>query len=221
MIRSLSPLLEGQRSVTWSKIRGFTLELLELLVDAPSTTTSLAFDTGETTQYVYRYLRNMSRYGLVRVEDYVWYITDMGSSLLSLTQVERRKKEGRKKVERRQKERSIPFRISSLVHGQIKLDGWLRNHSLSDCEKEVVDTLISHLNKTGTPFLYLSNHEQLSGHYDPNLLQGALQRLRQEGIIYLIRDPTFQSWKLGLKKAFIEKLRYLQIVQDLRGQADT
>jgi len=203
--------------VTWSKVRGFTLELLELLADAPSTTTSLALQTGESTRYVYRYLKNMSDYGLVRVEDYVWYVTDVGSSLLSLTQVERRKKEGRKKVERKKKERSIRFRIS----GQIKLDPWLRMHSLGDCEKEVVDTLISHLNQTGTPFLYLSNHEQLSGRYDPNLLQGALQRLRQEGIIYLIRDPTFQSWKLGLKKAFIEKLRYLQSVQDLRGQADT
>jgi DNA-binding IclR family transcriptional regulator len=79
--------------VTWSKIRGFTLDLLEMLEAAPSTTTSLSLETGESTQYVYRYLRNMLGYGLVRVEDYVWHVTDVGSSLLSLTQVERRQKE--------------------------------------------------------------------------------------------------------------------------------
>jgi len=151
----------------------------------------------------------MRRYGLVRVEDYVWHITDMGSSLLSLSLRKRRKKEERKNRKRRDKERSIRFGISSLVHGQIKLDGWLRDHSLSDCEKEVVDTLISHLNQTGTPFIYLANHEQLGDH-DPRILQAALQRLRQEGIIYLFRDPAFQAWKLGLKKAFVEKLRYSQ-----------
>jgi len=200
-------LSQVQRSVTWSKIRGFTLDLLEMLEAAPSTTTSLALETGESTRYVYRYLKNMSDYGLVRVEDYVWYVTDMGSSLLSLTQVERRKKEGRKKVERKKKERSIRFRASSLVHGQIRLDTWLREHSLSECEKEVVDMLVAHFNQTGTPFLYPSQN-QLSNQ-DPKTLQAALQRLRQEGIIYLIRDPAL-GWKLGLKKAFIEKLRYSQ-----------
>jgi len=192
--------------VTWSKVRGFTLELLELLADAPSTTTSLALQTGESTRYVYRYLKNMSDYGLVRVEDYVWYVTDVGSSLLSLVQVERRKKEGRKKVERKKKQRSILFRIS----GQIKLDPWLRMHSLGDCEKEVVDTLISHLNQTGTPFKYLASHEELTSRFEPRILQSALQHLREDGIIYLIRDPTFEAWKLGLKKAFVEKLRYFQ-----------
>jgi len=99
--------------------------------------------------------------------------------------------------------------MSSLVHRRIRLDAWLSSRSLSDCEKEVVEVLVSHLNKTGTPFLYLSDREQLSNRYEPRILQAVLRHLRQEGIIYLIRDPTFQSWKLGLKKAFIEKLRLL------------
>jgi len=199
--------------VTWSKIRGFTLDLLEILAAAPSTTTSLALETGETTSYVRSYLSNMRRYGLVRVEDYIWYVTDVGSSLLSLSLRKRRKKEERKKRERREKERSKRIRISSLVHGQIRLDAWSGTKSLSECEKEVVDTLISHLNQTGTPFLYVANHEQLGDH-DPRILQAALQRLRQEGVIYLFRDPAFQAWKLGLKKAFIEKLRILQSLPD-------
>jgi hypothetical protein len=41
----------------------------------------------------------MLGYGLVRVEDYVWHVTDVGSSLLSLTQVERRKKEDKEEIE--------------------------------------------------------------------------------------------------------------------------
>lgn len=126
------------------------------------------------------------------------------SSLLSLT-----------KVERKQKEKSA----KPLIHGQIRLDAWSQAHSLSECEKEVVDILVAHFNQTGTPFLYPSQ-DQLSNQ-DPKTLQTALQRLRQEGIIYLIRDPTLQSWKLGLKKDFIQKLRYLQSTQDLRGEADT
>ena len=199
-----------QRSVTWSKIRGFTLDLLAILAATPSTTTSLALETGESTRYVYRYLKNMADYGLVRVEDYVWYVTDVGSSLLSLTKVERRKKERRKKVERKQKESAA----KPLIHGQIRMDAWLQTHSLSECEKEVVDILVAHFNKTGTPFLYPSGHEQLGVH-DPKILQAALQHLRQEGIIYLIRDPAL-GWKLGLKKAFIEKLRYSQEYCDAR-----
>lgn len=195
--------------MTWSKIRGFTLDLLEMLEAAPSTTTSLSLETGESTQYVYRYLRNMLGYGLVRVEDYVWHVTDVGSSLLSLTQVERRKKEDRKKNERKQKEKAR----KPLIHGQIRLDAWSGTPSLTECERGVVDNLVEHLNRTGIPFLYLSSHEQLGSH-SPRILQETLQRLRQEGIIYLIRDPTLQSWKLGLKKAFIEKVRYLQSVQD-------
>ena len=202
----LSPLLEAQRTVTWSKIRGFTLELLERLADSTSTTTSLALETGESTSYVYRYLKNMQIYGLVDVQNYLWHLTETGSLLLSVTKVERKMKESRKNHERRMKEK----RKKPLIHGQIRLEPWLRNHSLSECEKEVVDTLISHLNQAGTPFLYLTNQEQLTTRYDPKILQMALQHLRQEGIVYLIRDPTFQAWKLGLKKAFIEKLRYLQ-----------
>jgi hypothetical protein len=49
----------------------------------------------------------MLGYGLVRVEDYVWHVTDVGSSLLSLTQVERRMKEDRRRMKedrRRMKE---------------------------------------------------------------------------------------------------------------------
>jgi len=213
VIPDLSGLLQAERSVTWSKVRGFTIELLELLANAPSTTTSLAFDTGESTAYIRRYLRNMLNYGLVHVDDYVWHITDVGSSLLSLTHRERKEKEERKKGERKKKERSIRFGVSSLVHGQIRLDAWLSSSSLSDCEKEVVEVLVSHLNETGTPFLYLCNQEQLGNRYEPRILQAALRHLRQEGIIYLIRDPTFQSWKLGLKKAFIQKLRYSQAEQ--------
>jgi hypothetical protein len=91
--------------------------------------------------------------------------------------------------------------------GVIQLGLSFRAHSLSECEKEVVDILVSHFTETGTPFLYPSQ-EQLASH-DPKTLQVALKRLRQEGIIYLIRDPAL-GWKLGLKKALIEKPRYLQ-----------
>ena len=206
LIIDLSPLLEAERAVTWSKIRGFTLELLERLASSTATTTSLAHETGESTPYVYRYLKNMQKYGLVDVRNYLWHITDTGSLLLSLTEVERKKKEDRKKNERKKKE----YDKTPLIYGQIRLEPWLKNHSLSECEKEVVDTLISHLNRTNTPFLYLTSDAQLASDYDPKTLQLAMQSLRQEGVIYLIRDPALGARKLGLKKAFIEKLRYLQ-----------
>jgi hypothetical protein len=47
----------------------------------------------------------------------------------------------------------------------------------------------------------------------------AENRGSEERIIYLIRDASL-GWKLGLKKAFIQKLRYLQSIQDLRSETD-
>ncbi len=85
LIIDLSPLLEAEHAVTWSKIRGFTLELLERLASSTATTTSLALEIGESTSYVYSYLRNMQKYGLVDVRNYLWHITDTGSLLLFLS----------------------------------------------------------------------------------------------------------------------------------------
>lgn len=46
---------------------------------------------------------------------------------------------------------------------RLVMNAWLHIHSLSECEKEVVEILVSHFEKD-TPFLYPSSHEQLGNH---------------------------------------------------------
>ncbi len=79
-------------------------------------------------------------------------------------------------------------------HGLV-MDAWIHVHSLRECEKEVVEVLESHLEK----------HTSSVPQYPTDRSTVPPQR----SVIRVVRDPTF-SWKLGLKKAFIQRLRYLQ-----------
>jgi len=115
-------------------------------------------------------------------------------------------KEKRKKRERRVK---VVFKNKPK---QLSIQLFIKNshRSLSDIEVEVVDILLDHYNKTGSKWIYahaglLGLAEHLRVDYDS--LGRALLNLRQDGIIYTWpKLYERQTFKLGLKSAFLKKL---------------
>jgi predicted transcriptional regulator len=71
-------------SLSLSKVRGFTVDLLFALKNNQIRTIELTGLTGKSSQYLNRYLRNMRKYGLVEKEDNAfWTLTEFGRSFLS------------------------------------------------------------------------------------------------------------------------------------------
>jgi hypothetical protein len=199
-----------------SKVRGFTVDLLYFLRDGLQRTTELAERSCKSTAYVRTYLRNMVNYGLVEKEGSFWSLTVLGADFLlyldegsrsssSSSSRRRKKRKERKKERRKKEERSLPKKLE-----QISFLPFLRNSSLADTEKEVVELLVKHYNETGSKFILVRNEYDIANKIlkNPKDIQPALANLRQDNIIYLMRDRDFRSYfKLGLKKNFLEQLK--------------
>ena len=196
------------------RVRGFTIDLLYHMEDGPKRCCDLAEITEKTQAYVHRYLRNMRNYGLVEKQGVLWNLSVLGRDFLTYLNIVyryryryRKKKERKKKERRKKKETSPPKKLK-----QISISLFLRDSSLDDTEKVVVEVLVDHYNKTGSKFILLKNEyelaEKLAKH--PQSIIEALKNLRQDNIIYLMRDRDFPGYhKIGLKKAFVESLEML------------
>jgi hypothetical protein len=195
-------------TTSFGKIRGFTLQVLQFLARHGEMRVSELCETFQKSpQYLIRYLYNMQNYGLVLNQDCFWKLTEKGALFNSYFEkiVEKDSiymKEVRKKLERNKKVTILR------VQKQVSLENWSRNHDLSDCEKEVVDTLIKHYNETGSKYVFFNDPYSFAEKIGFNLdvTKEALQKLRMDNVIYLIRDKTHGCWKLGMKKAFVEAL---------------
>ena len=211
---------------TLSRIRGFSIIILECLKGGYLRSSEIYEITGKPCSYVNRYLYNLRKYGLIeRVEDF-WILTEKGTDFLEYYEYfiknknrirkfnETLMKDNRKFNERcnRKKEDSLcadtsikAFRRNSR---QIQIEPFLRNSNLDDLEKAVVEVLITHYNKTGSKFIMVKDQYELAEklNANPSDLPNALKNLRQDGIIYIFKDKTFNCWKIGLKKQFLERL---------------
>jgi len=171
--------------------------------------------TTKYAQYINRYLYNMRNYGLVEKNGSFWKLTDLGLSFLthleSLEHIsilirkkkERNKKEIRKKEERKERKKER----------QLSLCLYLKDFSLSDVEEVVVEYLMAHYNKTGSKFIFIRDLYQLAEKLEvnPDVLMEAITNLKQDHICWLYRDRTYNRWKLGLYKAFVEALTKLHM----------
>jgi len=194
------------------RVRGFTIDLLYHLRDGPKRLCELVEITEKSRFYVWRYLKNMQNYGLTSRDGYFWKLTDIGVNFVMYLDdiyniiIISRKKEERKKKESKKKVESSPLKR----HEQVSISPFLRDSSLDDTEKEVVEMLVNHYNKTGSKFMLVKNEYELGEKLkkNPQDIQPALAGLRQDNIIYLMRAHDFPGYhKLGLKKAFIESLK--------------
>ncbi len=92
-----------QSNTQWNKIRGFSVDILELLNDCGGLTTiELANRLAKYPKYVTKYLYNLRRYGLINLNknNWKWYITALDDIIIYIIyKEERKKKEERNKEE--------------------------------------------------------------------------------------------------------------------------
>jgi len=175
-----------------ARMRGFTITLLFCLENNEMTLGDIVEITGKYSQYVQRYLYNMRNYGLLQKEGPYWKLTDIGSSFLEylksldniIYNIPLYKKEIRKKYERNKKEIR---KLGPKSPRQISIKLWLANSDLNGAEKEVVEVLVDHYNRTGSKFILVRDRYELAERYNlnPQTLSDALKRLTQDNIIYV------------------------------------
>jgi len=196
------------------RVRGFTLELLKHLENEPKRCHELAKITHKSRWYVWTYLRNMRIYGLVEKNGVFWKLSDLGVNFQAYLNIvynnilDSQKKEERKKKESIKKEESSPPKRLQ----QIPISLFLYDLNLDDTEKEVVEMLVNHYNKTGSKFILVRNQYDLAEKLknNPQAITEALANLRQDNIIYLYRSTLEGYWKIGLKKDFVKLLTLSQ-----------
>ena len=208
---STEPYSTISTTTSLGRVRGFTVDLVFHLKDGPKRCCDLAEITGKYHCYVWRYLKNMQNYGLVEKQGLLWNLSVLGEDFLSyLNIVYNNIIEYRKKIERSTKEVRKKINTSRPKrHKQVSISLFLRDSKLDDTEKEVVEVLVNHYNKTGSKFILIKDEYELANKLSKNpqgILQ-ALVNLRQDNIIYLMRAHDFPGYhKLGLKRDFVTLL---------------
>jgi len=197
-----------------AKVRGFTVSLLFHLKGRELRTMDLVDLTGKYERYISRYLHRMRNYSLVEKSGSYWRLSEEGTAFLSYLEglsnsniIIRQKQDRNKTFPRQKQDTCDPKRLK-----QVSFDLWLRNSSLDDKEKEVVEVLVDHYNRTGGKFLYFQDIYELSGKFEvrPDQVNLMLMHLKQDHVVYSIRDRHHNAIKLGLYKDFIGALEAQQ-----------
>jgi len=216
-----------------TRLRGFTVELLKLLSNDAISIFELSDITDRSLRHLRVYLWRLKKYGLIEGDGVFWTASHEGLYALSFLSSRKKNEEILSKgldasehIKRyssesctgnsKQGHRSITLRLQKdntkiTVTRQLTLEKALKLSNLNDCEKEVVEVLLTHYNSTGSPFIYLNFIEDIHLDFPDQILQEAFRKLRQDNIIYIWQDRGLKALKLGLKKAFLEKLVILSL----------
>jgi len=209
-------------TTSFSKVRGFTVDLLFHLKNRELRVIDLVELTGKSSQYVRRYLINMWKYGLTEKNGSFWKLSEDGVSFLSYLEslpnnniIIRKNKERIKKDERKNNESCVPKKLK-----QSSIALWLNKSSLDDAEKVVVEVLVDHYNRTGSKFLYFSDIYEIAERFKirPDQVNKVFMNLKQDRIVYNYRDRSHDAWKIGLYKAFVHALERGRHTKGSRGE---
>jgi len=211
-----------------TRLRGFTVELLGLLSNDAVSIFELSEITERSPKHLRVYLSRLRKRGLIEGDGVFWTATNEGLFILSLLssrkksdEILSRRLEGPPNIKSyssescsgnsKQGHSSTTLRpqfdnTKTTLQKQLTLEKAFQRLNLNDCEKEVVEVLLAHYNRTGSPFKYVNYLEELQLDYSSQILQEAIRKLRQDNVIYIWQDRAMNALKLGLKKAFLEKL---------------
>jgi len=218
----LKPDLLLATTTTLSRIRGFTVTVLLHLKDRLLTVSDLVELTGKYYEYVYMYLIRMRNYGLAEKKDSYWKITPLGVYFLNhmdeISKCRRRAKQkhNRNITETKQKlNRNKTFEKPKRTI-QTSFEVWLKNYhrSLEDAERVVVEVLLDHYRKTGSKFIYCSPPDiyTIAEKFGirPDQVNQVLMNLKEDKIVYSMKDRLHGAVKIGLYLDFVKKLRFIQ-----------
>jgi len=166
-------------STALGRVRGFSIILLLLLSKGVKRCCELAEETQKSTDYVYSYLKRLQKYGLADISESFWSLTDLGAwfveyikrnSAINDIILKSEQKENRRRTLKEQKENK---------NGQIDIALWSKSTDLSGVEKEVVEVLVNHYNKTGSKFILFRDMydlaEKIKG--SPEAVFAAIQKV--------------------------------------------
>ncbi len=168
-------------------------------------------------KYVTKYLYRLQDYGLIALnrENWKWYITAIDDIIIYIIY-----KEDRKKTERRQKE-DRNDNVSSLYKNEkmqsveqkakIPIDAWTQERT--SLEVVVMSYLIEHFNETMNKFVLCTSHDEFAESLNIPFPESAeipktLIKLESDGAIYNVYLREKACWKIGLKDAFINRIRF-------------
>jgi len=211
-----------------TRLRGFTVELLKLLADDAMSVFELSDITDRPLKHIRTYLSRLKNHGLIEGDGVFWTASKEGRYVLSLLssrkkpdEILSKRLEDRQDIKSyspesctessKQRHSSTTLRLQfdytkTTLPKQLTLEKAVKRFNLNDCEEEVVEALLAHYNRTRSAFIYIKFIEDLRLDYSSQILEEAIRKLRQDNIIYIWQDRAMNALKLGLKKAFLEKL---------------
>ncbi len=209
-----------QSNTQWNKIRGFSVDILELLNDCGGLTTiELANRLAKYPKYVTKYLYNLRSYGLINLNknNWKWYITALDDIIIYIIYKEERKKKEERNKEETNNNPSTKDKNKKTVSDEPKepkqttLDNWQKERT--DTEVVVVSYLVEHFHETMNKFVLLQSHDEFAellrvGFPESLELPKTLLRLESDGVLYNVYLREKACWKIGLKDAFINRIRF-------------
>jgi len=198
-------------STTLGRIRGFTLVLIYVLGKGRFRVKDLAEITGKPSNYLSTYLYRMYRYGLAEKKGSFWNLTPKGLLFYDhLINVDLKKKikQQKKQQKKQQRKQQLNNIFGRKRIKQTSFTLWLQKSRVDEVEKEIVEVLLDHYNRTGSKFILVRDKYELAERckVNPSALGEALKNLREDNIIYIYHLRREGVTKIGLKKDFIKLL---------------
>ncbi len=207
-----------QSNTQWNKIRGYSVEILKLLNDCGGLSTiEIAARIDKTPRYISNYLYRLRDYGLINLNknNWKWYITALDDIIIYIiykdntttTQQQHNNNKNdnlssfykNKKMEAEEQKTKVP------------ITDWQKERT--DTEVVVVSHLIEHYNETMNKFVLSQSHDEFAELLrirfpESSELPKTLLKLESDGVLYNVYLREKACWKIGLKDAFINRIRF-------------
>ncbi len=207
-----------QSNTQWNKIRGYSVEILKLLNDCGGLSTiEIANRIDKTPRYISNYLYRLRDYGLINLNknNWKWYITALDDIIIYIIYKDNRT------TTQQQHKNNKNNNVSSLNKNEkMEAEEPKTKTSLNDWQKERTDTevvvvshLINHYNETMNKFVLSQSHDEFAELLrirfpKSSELPKTLLRLESDGVLYNVYLREKACWKIGLKDAFINRIRF-------------
>ncbi len=207
-----------QSNTQWNKIRGYSVEILKLLNDCGGLSTiEIANRIDKTPKYISNYLYRLRDYGLINLNknNWKWYITALDDIIIYIIYKDNRTTT-QQQHEHNKKDNLSSFYKNEKMEAEeqktkIPIDDWQKERT--DTEVVVVSHLIEHYNETMNKFVLSQSHDEFAellriGFPESCELPKTLLRLESDGVLYNVYLREKGCWKIGLKDAFINRIRF-------------
>ncbi len=209
-----------QSNTQWNKIRGFSVEILELLNDCGGLSTiEIANRIDKTPKYTSNYLYRLRDYGLINLNknNWKWYITALDDIIIYIIYKDNRTTTQQQHKDNKNDNVSSFYKNKKMEAEEPKeikqttIDDWQKERN--DLEVVVVKHLIDHFSKTSNKYVLVTDSDQLAEMINVSFPQSkelpqTLNRLESDGAIYSIYLREKSAWKIGLKDAFIQRVQF-------------